>query len=459
MIGELSPTDIIARQRRFFKEGQSRNLDYRADRLKTLKQVLMDNEELVFEALQKDFGKPVFETYGTELGVLYMEIDHILRNLRKWSRPRAVRTSLFNFPSRNRIHREPYGVSLVIGAWNYPVQLSLSPAVASMAAGNCTIIKPSEMAEHSSRLLAEIIGEHFDPGYLAVVEGGAERTQKLLAEPLDYIFFTGSTRVGKMVMEAAARQLTPVTLELGGKSPAIVDSTADLETAARRIAWGKFMNAGQTCVAPDYVCVHSMAKETFTGYLSREIESFYGSDPKKSDDYARIINRKHFERLTSYLSDGSLVRGGEFDAEQRYIAPTVLTDIQWDDPVMQEEIFGPILPILEYAELDALIDRLADKPKPLALYLFTKDSAAEEKVTGRLSFGGGCINDTLAHLGNPGLPFGGVGESGFGNYHGKAGFDTFTHAKSIMKKPTWPDIRFRYPPYGDNLKWLKKIFG
>ena len=388
-----------------------------------------------------------------------MEIDHVLKNLRTWARPRKVRTSLINFPSRNRIYPEPYGVSLVIGAWNYPVQLSLSPAVASMAAGNCTIIKPSEMAAHSSRLLAEIISEHFDPGYLAVVEGGADRTQDLLAEPLDYIFFTGSTRVGRLIMEAASRQLTPLTLELGGKSPAIVDQTADMETAARRIVWGKFMNAGQTCVAPDYVCVHQRAKEALLGYIIREIEAFYGPDPKESKDFARIINRKHFERLTEYLSNGSLVCGGDLDADQLYIAPTVLTDIQWDNTVMQEEIFGPILPVLEFQDLDRLIDMLADKPKPLALYLFTSDSSAEEKVTGQLSFGGGCINDTLSHLGNPDLPFGGIGESGFGNYHGKAGFDTFTHPKSVMKKPTWPEIPFRYPPYGNNLKWLKKIFG
>ncbi|MGK7369784.1 MAG: aldehyde dehydrogenase family protein, partial [Candidatus Halalkalibacterium sp. M3_1C_030] len=358
---------------------------------------------------------------------------------------------------RSYIYRQPYGVSLVIGAWNYPLLLSLSPALGSMAAGNCTIIKPSEISSHTSALLAEVINSNFDPGYLKVIEGAAETTQQLLDEPLDYIFFTGSTRVGKIIMKEAAKQLTPVTLELGGKSPAIVHSDADVKTAAKRIAWGKFLNAGQTCVAPDFVYVHENLKQSLLKHLIEEITDFYGSDPRKSSDFARIINDKHYNRLKSYLDNGSIVAGGRTSEQDLYISPTILDNICWDDKVMQEEIFGPILPVMAYDDLTVAIDILKSKPTPLSLYLFTDSKDVEEKVIKELPFGGGCINDTIAHLGNLNLPFGGLGQSGFGNYHGKSSFDIFTHKKSIMKKPTWLENPMRYAPYSGKLKWLKKF--
>lgn len=452
-----NPEHIAIRQRQFFREGKPKELSYRLEQLAKLKQVLKRYEGEIIDAIHRDFQKPAFESYATEIGFLYLEIDHIRQNLKKWVRPRRVWGSILNFPSRNFIHSQPYGVSLVIGAWNYPLQLSLSPVLGSMAAGNCTIIKPSEISRNTSRVLSEIINENFDTGYLKVIEGGAETAQALLGQPLDYIFFTGSAKVGKIIMEAAAKQLTPVTLELGGKSPAIIDETADVEIAARRTAWGKFLNAGQTCVAPDYVYVHHDIRNTFLEQLKKEINRFFGSDPQKSSDFARIINRDHFERLCRLLENGTPVKGGRTDPDELYIEPTVIRDIGWDDPVMQEEIFGPILPILEFNDINFVIEQIRQRSAPLALYLFSNDRKVHKQIIEEVEFGGGCINDTVAHLGNPNLPFGGLGQSGMGNYHGKSGFDTFSHRKSIMKKTTWFENPFRYPPYKDKLKWLKKI--
>ncbi len=449
---------LVEDQHRYFQSGATRDVYYRLKMLKQLKATLKQHENEIYEALREDFGKPPFETYGTDIGQVYAEIDHMVRHLKKWARPKRVRGSLFNFPSANYIYRQPYGVALVIGAWNYPINLSLTPALGSIAAGNTTLIKPSEIAPHSSRVIAELVNGNFDPGFLAVVEGDADTTRELLDQPLDYIFFTGSSRVGKIIMREAAEQLTPVTLELGGKSPGIVDKTADLEIAARRLAWGKFMNGGQTCVAPDYVYVQRVAREAFIGHLVEQLESFFGPEPKASIDYSRIINRDHFDRLTGYLADGAHIIGGDSDAETLYIEPTILTDIDWDHPAMQEEIFGPILPVLVFDEVEEVIETVNSKPSPLALYLFTADKDTRQKVVEQTTFGGGCINDTLVHLGNPNLPFGGIGNSGFGNYNGKYSFETFSSAKSIVKKPTWIDIPIRYAPYGSNLKWLKKIF-
>lgn len=449
----------VQTQHNYFRSDLTRDVDFRLEQLRILKNLLQKHEEEIIEAVRQDFNKAAFETYATEIGILHNEIDHILKHLKNWVKPERVRGSLINFPSRNYIHHQPYGVSLVIGAWNYPIQLSLNPVLGSIAAGNCTLIKPSELAAESSILLAKIINDNFNPGYLRVVEGGAETTQALLEQPLDYIFFTGSTRVGKIIMEAAAKQLTPVTLELGGKSPAIIDETADLKVAARRIVWGKFVNAGQTCVAPDYLYVHKSVKQELADFMIKEVRGFYGPEPHKSPDYARIINRSHFDRLVSYLDNGHILSGGSCDAESLYIEPTILDDISWNDAVMQEEIFGPILPILEYEQLKNLFILLNDRPKPLALYLFSKNTETQKQVVEKLSFGGGCINDTIAHLGNHNLPFGGIGNSGMGSYHGKSSFDVFSHEKSIMKKPTWLDIPLRYAPYKDNLKWIKKLMG
>lgn len=450
-------TEIVARQHQFFEQGESRNTEFRINKLLRLKSLLQEHEEEIFAALQEDFSKPPLETYGTELLIIYKEIDHLAKNLKSWSKPKKVSGSLLNFPSKSYIYPQPYGVSLVIGAWNYPVQLSLNPVLGSMAAGNCTIIKPSELAPNTSALLEEIINTHFDSGYLHVVQGDADTTQALLDEPLDYIFFTGSTRVGKIIMKAAAEQLTPVTLELGGKSPAIVDYAADLELAAKRICWGKFINAGQTCVSPDYVYVHESQRDKFCSLVKQNITEFYGSNPAESPDFARIINRDHFQRLKQMIDPDKVATGGSTDAEDLYIAPTVMTRIRWEDPVMQEEIFGPILPVLTYQDLDQAISKIKAQPKPLSLYLFSPDKSTQKQIIDNVPFGGGCINDTLVHLSNPDLPFGGIGQSGFGNYHGKSSFDLFTHQKSVMERGSWLDIPFRYPPYEGNLKWLKKL--
>lgn len=452
-----NPAEIISCQHTFFNKGETLDVSFRIAQLRKLKSILKEHENDILNAIEKDFNKPPFESYGTEVGILYSEIDHILKHIKKWSKPERVRGSLINFPSRSYIYHQPYGVSLVIGAWNYPILLSLSPVLGSMAAGNCTVIKPSEITERSSALLAEIVNSNFDEGYLKVIEGAAETTQELLDQPLDYIFFTGSTRVGKIIMQKAAKQLTPVTLELGGKSPAIVNSDANISIAAKRIAWGKFLNAGQTCVAPDYVYVHKDVKETFLKSLIEEISNFYGSDPQKSPDYTRIVNNKHFNRLKEYLDNGDIVSGGNTDEDERYIEPTVLDRISWDDQIMKEEIFGPILPVMTFENLNTALNAMKEKPTPLSLYIFSKDTDVQQKIIRNVQFGGGCINDTVAHLGNHNLPFGGLGHSGFGSYHGQRSFEVFSHKKSIMKKPTWLDNPLRYAPYAGKLKWLKKF--
>lgn len=450
-------TQIVDRQRRYFQSGKTKDISFRVEQLKKLKKLLKAHEQEIFDALANDFSKPPFETYATELGILYTELDHLTKNVASWAQPKNVRGSLINMPSNSTIYSEPYGIALVIGAWNYPIQLTLSPVIGAMVAGNCVIAKPSEMASHSSAIMAELINNAFEPGYLHVVEGAAETTQALLDEPMDYIFFTGSTRVGKIIMKAAAEQLTPVTLELGGKSPAIVDETADLKTAAKRIAWGKFVNAGQTCVAPDYLYVHASMQSQLIDALKQSIHDFYGPEPRQSPDYSRIINDDHFQRLTGFLDNGTLAAGGKHESHNRYIAPTVLSDISWDDAVMQEEIFGPVLPVLSYDDIEEVITAITARPKPLALYLFSEDKNRQQRIINEIPFGGGCINDSIAHLGNHNLPFGGVGNSGMGSYHGKASFDLFSHQKSIMKKTTFFDIPLRYAPYKYNLKWLKKL--
>jgi aldehyde dehydrogenase (NAD+) len=449
--------NVVNTQKDFFDRGQSRDISFRKEQLRKLKSILQDNEKKIYKALHADFNKPAFETYGTELLVTYKEIAHILSNLSSWAKPKKVSSSMLNFPSKSRIHHHPYGVVLVIGAWNYPVHLTIYPALGSMAAGNCTILKPSELAPHTSSLMAELINQNFDPGYLHVVEGGANETQSLLSHSPDYIFFTGSSRVEKIIMKSAAENLTPVTLELGGKSPAIVDDTVDLPLAAKRITWGKFINAGQTCVSPDYVYVHEHLKDEFCALVKENILEFYGDDPRKSEDYARILNRKHFERLNGLINPNKVLFGGDMNDDDLYIGPTVLAEISWEDPVMQEEIFGPILPVLTFGNMDQVISAIKSRPKPLALYIFSSDRDTQQRIIDEIPFGGGCINDTVTHLANLELPFGGIGQSGFGNYHGKASFDLFSYPKSIMKKSTWLDIPIRYPPYDGKMKWLKRI--
>lgn len=449
--------ETVESQHRYFKTGITKDIGFRLEQLSRLKRILKENEQSFFDALEADFRKPPFETYGTELGQIYQEIDLCKKKLHRWAKPEKVPGTIVNFPSRNYIYYQPYGVALIIGTWNYPVLLAIQPAVSALAAGNTVIIKPSEHAPNTSSLLAQLLNSEFDTGYLTVVEGGADTARKLLSQPLDYIFFTGSSAVGKIVMKAAAEQLTPVTLELGGKSPAIVDETADLKITARRIVWGKFMNAGQTCVAPDYLYVQSTVKNELIDHMEEAIRSFYGEDPSQTPDYPRIINDRYFRNLTELLSESSVVLGGETDADQRYIAPTIIDQVTWEHPAMQEEIFGPILPILTFDELDEVVKEINQRPDPLSLYFFSAQKERQEKIISNVEFGGGSINDTITHLGNHNLPFGGKGRSGMGNYHGKFGFDTFSHKKSIMKKSFWFDVKLRYAPYKDHLKWIKKI--
>lgn len=453
----MKAADILKKQQIYFSSGATKSVDFRIHQLKKLKELLQRHEQELFDAVYKDFQKPAFETYGTELGVLHNEISYAIKKLRKWAKPKRVSQVLVNFPSRNYTVSEPYGAVLVIAPYNYPIQLALLPLVGAIAAGNTVVLKPSELTPHTSGILKKLLGEWFQEEYLAVVEGGIEANKDLLSQEFDYIFFTGSTRVGRIVMEAASKHLTPVTLELGGKSPCIVDDSADLKVAARRIVWGKFLNSGQTCVAPDYLLIHESIEKKFLEFLKESLITFYGTNPRQSPDFPRIVDQAHFDRLVSYLDEGDVVVGGESDREELYIAPTLLTNTKDGSSVMSEEIFGPILPILTYKELPEAIAKVKELPKPLALYLFSKRKEAEKLVIKNCSFGGGAINDVVAHLGNHHLPFGGVGNSGMGSYHGKGNFDTFSHVKSIMKKPFWLDLPVRYPPYEGKLKWIKKI--
>lgn len=449
---------LIQKQREFFAGQGTLDLEFRKQQLRLLQQAIRQQEREITDAMYADFRKPPFESFATEIGFTELELKHTLRNLEKWAKPRRVKEVLLNFPAKSYIYTEPYGLALLIAPWNYPFQLMLAPLIGAVAAGNCAILKPSELTPNTSAVIAKIIRENFAEEHIAVVEGGVETTQHLLQERFDYIFFTGSTKVGQIVMKAAAENLTPVTLELGGKSPAIVTEDADLELAARRIAWGKFINAGQTCVAPDYVLVQEQVKEEFIQLVARTLQNFYGDDPEQSPDFARIINQSHYNRLKSYLEDGNIRIGGKTKESSLYIAPTVLDQVTWQHPVMQEEIFGPILPVLSYRNLQEAIKTVNSKEKPLALYLFSSSKSKQNIVLNCTHFGGGCLNDTISHLVNPNLPFGGVGQSGMGSYHGQTGFDLFSHQKSILQRGTWLDLPLRYPPYGNKLAALQKFF-
>ena len=448
---------LLADQKRFFNTGKTKDIGFRKEKLETLHESLRESEENVLNALKQDLSKSFYEGYLTEFGIILDEIRFAKKHLSKWARPRRVRTHLFQFPASSYIYPEPYGISLIISPWNYPFQLIMAPLIGSITAGNCSVVKPSEYTPRTSRVIGEIIGKRFDPEYVAVIEGDAQISRTLLDEAFDYIFFTGSQAIGKIVMAAAARHLTPVTLELGGKSPCIVDRGVDLERTAKRIVSGKFINAGQTCIAPDYLLVHRSVKAALLNRIESYIHRFYGENPQQSSDYPRIINDSHFMRLTGFLHTGSIISGGQTDREDLYIAPTLLDNISWDDPVMLEEIFGPILPVICYDNLSEAIARVRLLPRPLALYFFSTNRQDKERVIKEISFGGGCINDTLLHIASPYLPFGGVGSSGMGSYHGKASFDTFSHQKSILKKPLGIDIPLRYPPFKNKLKVLKKL--
>lgn len=457
-MNEKEIQSLIQKQREFFFTGATLSVDRRIEALKRLKSCIQEHETEIEEALKADLGKSSFETYMCEVGLVLSEINYMIKNTPAYAKEEKVHTPVSQYAAKSYRKPCPFGVVLIMSPWNYPFLLSLDPLIDAVAAGNTVIIKPSAYSPNTSRIIEKIITQSFDSSHAAVVTGGREENSCLLGEHFDYIFFTGSRHVGREVMEKAARYLTPVTLELGGKSPCIVDKTAKLKAAARRIVFGKFLNCGQTCVAPDYVYCDEEVREELIRQIKKQIKRQYSAAPLNNKNYGKIINEKHFSRILGLMDSQKVIFGGESNPETFQIAPTVMDGVTFDDAVMQEEIFGPLLPILTYRSLDEAVDRINSMPRPLALYLFTKDKTAIEKVTSRCLYGGGCINDTIIHLATSEMGFGGIGESGMGSYHGKEGFDTFTHYKSIVNKKIWPDLPIRYQPYRKiNKKLLKKI--
>ena len=441
---------VVAKARDTFDAGHTRPVEWRKAQLRRMKAMVSEGEDELARALQEDLGKAPIEAWATELNLVSREIDHMLSKLDSWMKPHRVHVPVVMQPAKARIVPEPLGVVLVIAPWNYPVQLFLLPIASAVAAGNAVIGKPSELAPATSAAMARLVAQYLDNDAIAVVEGGPDETQALLTERFDHIFYTGGGNVARIVMEAAAKHLTPVTLELGGKSPAIIDRSADLDGAARRIVYGKFVNAGQTCVAPDYVLVDQSVEQRFVDHLVDNLKTFYGSDAKSNPDYGKIVNGRHFERLSRLVGSGgfaSKISNGTPDESARYFPPTVLRGVSPDSEVMKEEIFGPILPVLPVPDVDAAISFVNARPKPLSLYVFAKDKGAAKRVLNRTSSGGACVNTCIVHLAVPDLPFGGVGDSGMGAYHGKRGFETFSHMKSVLDKPMRPDPPLLYPPY------------
>ena len=450
--------ELISQQRQFFNTNATKSVDFRIAQLKKLKLAIKSFERELTYAVFKDFQKNSFNTLVTEFSGVYNELDNAIGKVRRWSRSKRVATNIANIPGSSHVMPEPLGVCLIIGAWNYPINLNLVPTIAAIAAGNTAIVKPSELSAYTSSVLGRMIRENFDPGFLTVVEGGVQETTELLAERFDKVFFTGSVSVGKVVYQAAAKNLTPVTLELGGKSPLIVAADANLKICAKRLVWGKFVNAGQTCVAPDYALVDSSIEGPFLEAVEREIE--LGQFSLENQNYAQIISERHFDRLIDLIDPKKVFVGGSYDRSKRLLLPTVLTDIDIDDKVMEDEIFGPILPVLTYDDIDSAIAFVKSRPKPLALYLFSESRALREKVLSEVSFGGGAVNDVLVHLANNELPFGGVGNSGTGSYHGEAGFRAFSHYKSILNRPTWFEPPLKYYPYRNwKLSMIKRVLG
>lgn len=449
---------MLHTQRAYFQTGDTKDVEFRIRQLKKLYQWITVHEQEIMDALYMDLNKSNFEAYATEIGIVKEEIRYTLKHLRKWAAPKRVPTPITQFPSKSFIYPEPYGIVLIMSPWNYPFQLTIAPLVGAICAGNCAVVKPSAYSPHTTKVIADMLRELFQEKYIAVVEGGRQENQALLNEKFDYIFFTGSVNVGKYVMEKASAHLTPVSLELGGKSPCIVDETADLKLAAKRIVWGKFLNSGQTCVAPDYILVQNSVKDKLVRYMEKYIRKMFGKDPMQNPDYPKMINEKHYDRVLGLIKGENVVTGGCGKRETLQIAPTVLKDVAPDAPVMQEEIFGPVLPVLTYRDISEVERFVADRPKPLALYLFTGSRETADRITENLSFGGGCINDTIIHLATSQMGFGGVGASGMGSYHGKKSFETFSHAKSIVNKSTWMDLPIRYMPYTKGKEKLLRKF-
>ena len=444
---EQEINSLVNRQRKYFQTGATLPVSTRISALRRLYDAISKHEKEINEALRKDLGKSCFESYMCETGMVLEELSYMLKHTPHFAREKRVRTPLAQFHSRSCQKPSPYGVTLIMSPWNYPFMLTLSPLADALAAGNTAVVKPSAYSPHTSDVILRILSQCFEPKYVAVVTGGRAENTCLLREHFDYIFFTGSQTVGKEVMRNAAEHLTPVTLELGGKSPCIVDQTANIKLAARRIVFGKYLNCGQTCVAPDYIYCHRSVKDKLVSEVKKQIQKQYGKQPLSNPDYGKIINEKHFDRILGLIDKKKVVHGGSSDRKALRIEPTVLDNVTFSDAVMQEEIFGPVMPILVFDSLDEVIRNVNAMPHPLALYLFTSDNAAAKKVTSRCGFGGGCINDTIIHLATTEMGFGGFGESGMGAYHGKNGFDTFSHYKSIVDKKTWIDLPMRYQPY------------
>ena len=449
---------ILETQKEYFKTRATRDVGMLKKLLTKLRSEILAKEDAIYEAVYKDLRKSKFEAYFSEIGVVVSEIDSTLKHIDSWSKPKKIRAAGLNFPSRDYIYSEPYGTVLIIAPWNYPFQLAVAPLIAAIAAGNTVVLKPSEHTTHTSQLIEDILSTVFIPEHVKVVQGGIPETTMLLKERWDYIFFTGSVAVGKIVAKAAAPYLTPVTLELGGKNPCIVDNSMSTQLIAKRLVWGKFVNAGQTCIAPDYLLVHSSIKAQLISDLKTEIVKAYGQNPQTSTDYSRIVNATHLSRLTSMLTDSNVIFGGTYDVSDSYLAPTLIDEPSLDSEVMKDEIFGPILPILSYETESDIDSVLSQYEKPLGFYVFSNDTSFYKKMIETYSFGGGTINDTMVQFGNSRLPFGGVGESGIGAYHGRLGFDTFSHKKGIVIKANWIDIPLRYAPYKNKLEKLKLLF-
>ena len=457
-MNETEIKQLVARQREYFLSGATLSLPVRLEALKKLKSAIKRHETQIHRAIEADLGKSSFESYMCETGLTLSEITYMERHLRSFAREKRVHTPLAQFHSRSFKKPSPYGVVLIMSPWNYPFLLTIEPLADALAAGNTVILKPSAYSPHTSEVIRSLIEECFDPSLAAVVTGGRAENTCLLNEHFDYIFFTGSQSVGRQVMKKAAEHLTPVTLELGGKSPCIVEKTANLKLAAKRIVFGKYLNCGQTCVAPDYILCDSSIREPLIAELKKQIEKQYGQAPLSNTQYGKIINEKHFQRVCGLIDPAKVIHGGSSDPKTLKIEPTILNNITWEDACMQEEIFGPILPVLTYDSLEDAIQTVNSKAHPLALYLFTSDKSAARKITSRCGFGGGCINDTIIHLATSEMGFGGFGESGMGSYHGKDGFDTFSHYKSIVDKKTWLDLPMRYQPYRDVYGKLIRMF-
>ena len=448
---------LIQAQKDFFATQQTNDISFRIDALKRLQKELIKRESDIIKALYDDFKKPEYEAVLTETSIVLAELKMAIKNCRSWSKPKRVLPTILNFPSLAKIYKEPYGTTLIIAPWNYPYQLAFSPLLGAVSAGNTVVLKPSELTPNTSKIIKEIIETVFDKNHVSVIEGGVSTSQELLTQRWDYIFFTGSVPVGKIVAKAAAQYLTPVTLELGGKSPCIIDETANLKLAVKRLIWGKFINAGQTCIAPDYLLIHQSVKEKFVAHFKEEIINAYGENPQNSPDFPRIVNTRNFDRLALMLENENFLIGGEINRNNRYIAPTIVNEPNSDSEVMKGEIFGPILPLISYKmeeEFDSIITKY---DKPLAFYVFTTRKNFAKKMIAKYSFGGGTINDTMVHFANHRLPFGGVGESGIGSYHGKKSFDTFSHKKGVVTRSNWLDIPIRYAPYKGKLRQLKML--